>query len=152
MCTFTLSRTIWRPGARKIVVKADRAIAPVAEHGRRLAGPERAHAVDYAVVCPFATRPAQFDGILAEALALRDGEVAARPRRHQIPFASVQRADRRVSPPSTGFERAGLEASRSTTTISPLLIVRRIGGVFPFLPRSWLIVQCTAGFYIGGSS
>lgn len=78
----------------KLVTKADRAIAPVADGTvAGLLDQMRTHAIDYAVVCPIATRPAQFEGILAEALALRDGERGAEAARHLIPFASVHPAD-----------------------------------------------------------
>lgn len=78
----------------KLVEKGGHAIAPV---GTGTAAGLLAHmrraGLDRAVVCPIATSPAHFDGILAEALAIRDGQRGTDAARHLIPFASVHPAD-----------------------------------------------------------
>jgi hypothetical protein len=53
----------------------------------------RHESVDYAVVCPIATKPSQFDGILTESLAILGGGYGEPAARHLIPFASVHPSD-----------------------------------------------------------
>lgn len=49
--------------------------------------------IDRAVVCPIATKPALFDGILAQASALQVGAFGPQATTMLIPFASVHPAD-----------------------------------------------------------
>lgn len=79
---------------QKLIDKADNKISAVGDGTvDGLLKQMRAAAVDYAVVCPIATRPTQFAGILAEANALRSGELGVEAATHLIPFASVHPND-----------------------------------------------------------
>jgi predicted TIM-barrel fold metal-dependent hydrolase len=78
----TLTAKAWVP----VTPAADGTVGSLLESMRR-------DGVDYAVVCPIATKPSQFDVILREALAIRDGERGETAARHLIPFGSVHPAD-----------------------------------------------------------
>lgn len=79
-----------------LVEKAKGAIRPVGTGTLEcLTGQLAAAGVDRAVVCPIATKPSQFAGILAESLAIRDGERGEAAARRIVPFASVHPADDR---------------------------------------------------------
>ncbi len=79
---------------KKLVEKTGNFIAPAGDGTNAgLLDAMRRDGIDYAVVCPIATKPAQFDGILTEALAIRDGARGAAAALHLVPFASVHPED-----------------------------------------------------------
>lgn len=55
------------------------------------------YGIDRAVVSPIATKPNMFEGILHNALRIRDGEFGERAQRKLIPFASVHPLDPNVN-------------------------------------------------------
>ena len=135
----------------KLVAKADRAIAPVADGTvTGLLDQMRAHAIDYAVVCPIATRPAQFDGILAEALALRDGERGGEAARHLIPFASVHPADEARFAHLQQVAERGIRGIKIHPYYQPCVLdAPDMLEYFRCCRDLGLIVQCHCGFDIG---
>lgn len=135
----------------KLVAKADRAIAPVADGTvTGLLDQMRAHAIDYAVVCPIATRPAHFDGILAEALALRDGERGAEAARHLIPFASVHPADDARFAHLQQVAERGIRGIKIHPYYQPCVLdAPDMLEYFRCCRDLGLIVQCHCGFDIG---
>lgn len=106
--------------------------------------------VDYAVVCPVATRPAQFEGILSEARAYRDGGYGEEARRCLIPLASVHPADDRR------FEHLRQVAEHNLCGVkvhpyyqSFVLDAPEMLEYFRCCRDLGLIVQCHCGFDIG---
>ncbi|MDR2850418.1 MAG: amidohydrolase family protein, partial [Verrucomicrobiota bacterium] len=92
--THTFPDGIAARALEKLAAKAGHAIAPVSNGTvSDLLEQLQRDGVDKAVVCPIATKPSQFDGILAEALALRDGERGQAAAEHLVPLASVHPAD-----------------------------------------------------------
>lgn len=106
--------------------------------------------VDYAVVCPVATKPNHFEGILAEALMIRDGGRGEEARQHLIPFASVHPADAARVAHLTLVAKKGIKGVKlhpyyqSFTLDDPDMFeyyrcCRDLG----------LVIQCHCGFDIG---
>lgn len=79
---------------KKLVEKSGDRIHPVLDGTRAgLLAALAKSGVDRAVVCPIATKPTQFEGILKESLAIRDGAYGPEARQRIIPLASVHPAD-----------------------------------------------------------
>jgi predicted TIM-barrel fold metal-dependent hydrolase len=106
--------------------------------------------VDYAVVCPVATKPDQFGGILAEALNMREGKRGEDARRHLIPFASVHPSDDARFAHLAEIAKQGVLGVKlhpyyqSFTLDAPEML-----DYFRCCRDNGLIVQCHCGFDIG---
>lgn len=106
--------------------------------------------VDYAVVCPIATKPAQFDGILAEAIAIRDGMRGAEAARHLIPFASVHPDDEARFSRLTRIAECGIRGIKLHPYYQPCVLdAPEMLEYFHCCRDLNLIVQCHCGFDIG---
>jgi predicted TIM-barrel fold metal-dependent hydrolase len=136
---------------KKLVEKTGNFIAPAGDG--TVAGllcAMRRDGVDYAAVCPIATKPEQADGILAEALAIRDGERGASAARHLIPFASVHPADEACFAHLTRVAESGVRGIKlhpyyqSFVLDAPPLLE-----YFRCCRDLNLVVQCHCGFDIG---
>lgn len=110
----------------------------------------RRDGVEYAVVCPVATKPSQFEGILAEALAIRDGLRGVAAARHLIPFASVHPADEARFEHLKRVAESGIRGIKlhpyyqSCVLDAPSLLE-----YFRCCRDLNLVVQCHCGFDIG---
>jgi len=149
--THTFPDAIAERALKKLVEKTGHSIAPAGDGTvRDLLGQMRRDGVDYAVVCPVATKPEQFEGILAEALMLRDGARGEDAQRHLIPFASVHPADEARFAHLAAVAEKGIKGVKlhpyyqSFTLDAPDMLdyyrcCRDLG----------LVVQCHCGFDIG---
>lgn len=92
--THTFPDSLAKRALDSLIDRAQRRILPIgdATMGDLVAQLDR-DGMDRAVLCPIATRPDLFWGILKEALKIRDGEYGESIARHLIPFASVHPAD-----------------------------------------------------------
>ncbi len=136
---------------QKLANKTHPHIAPVADGtvSGLLAGMRR-DGVEYAVVCPIATKPAQFDGILAEAIALRDGVRGAEAARHVIPFASVHPDDEARFSRLTQVAERGIRGIKLHPYYQPCVLdAPEMLEYFHCCRDLNLIVQCHCGFDIG---
>ena len=136
---------------KKLVEKANNVIRPVSDGTvTGLLGDMRRDGVDYAVVCPIATKPSQFDGILAEALTIRDegrGKVAAQ---HLIPFASVHPSDEARFAHLTHVAKSGIRGIKLHPYYqSCYLDAPEMLEYFRCCRDLNLVVQCHCGFDIG---
>ena len=136
---------------KKLVEKTGNFIAPAGDGTiAGLLGAMRRDGVDYAAVCPIATKPAQADGILAEALAIRDGERGASAARHLIPFASVHPGDEACFAHLSRVADSGIRGIKlhpyyqSFVLDAPPLLE-----YFRCCRDLNLVVQCHCGFDIG---
>ena len=135
----------------KLAAKTGNVIAPVGNGTvAGLLEQMRAAQVDRAVVCPIATRPDQFDGILAESLALRGGERGEDAARHLVPFASVHPDD------GARFERlkrvaeSGIRGVKLHPYYQPCVLdAPDMLEYFRCCRDLGLVVQCHCGFDIG---
>ncbi len=110
----------------------------------------RSAAVDYAVVCPIATRPAQFSGILAAADALRSGERGAEAAAHLIPFASVHPADEARFAHLQQVAESGIRGIKLHPYYQPCVVDSpEMLEYFRCCRDLNLVVQCHCGFDIG---
>lgn len=131
--------------------KADNTIAPVSDGTLDgLLSDMRASGLDYAVICPIATKPPQFDIILAEAAAIRDGARGPEAARHLIPFASVHPADEaRFSRLREAAER-GIRGIKLHPYYQPCILDSAdMLEYFRCCRDLNLIVQCHCGFDVG---
>jgi len=136
---------------RNLCEKADNTITPVSDGTTAgLLADMRANGLDYAVTCPIATKPEQFDIILSEAEAIRDGARGAEAARHLIPFASVHPAD------EARFSRLGETAARGIRGVKLhpyyqpcVLDTPEMLEYFRCCRDLNLVVQCHCGFDVG---
>jgi predicted TIM-barrel fold metal-dependent hydrolase len=106
--------------------------------------------VDYAVVCPIATKPSQFDGLFREALALRDGAYGEEAARHLVPFASVHPADESRFARLTALADAGIRGIKLHPYYQAFVLDDPAMLEFFRCCRDLnLVVQCHCGFDIG---
>lgn len=106
--------------------------------------------VDYAVVCPIATKPSQFDGLFREALALRDGAYGEEAARHLVPFASVHPADESRFARLTALADAGIRGIKLHPYYQAFVLDDPAMLEFFRCCRDLaLIVQCHCGFDVG---
>lgn len=136
---------------QKLVDKADNRITTVGDGTvGGLLKQMRAAAVDYAVVCPIATRPAQFAGILAEADALRSGERGAEAAAHLIPFASVHPDDEARFSHLRQVAERGIRGIKLHPYYQPCVVdSSEMLEYFRCCRDLGLVVQCHCGFDIG---
>lgn len=136
---------------KKLVEKTNNFIAPAGDG--TIAGllkAMRRDGVDYAVVCPIATKPAQFDGILAEALAIRDGARGPEASRHLIPFASVHPDDEARFEHLSRVAQSGLCGVKLHPYYQPCVLdAPHLLEYFRCCRDLNLVVQCHCGFDIG---
>lgn len=149
--THTFPDAIAERALKKLVEKTGRVIAPSGDGTvRGLLDHMRRDGVDYAVVCPVATKPDQFGGILAEALKMRDGATGEEARLHLIPFASVHPADEARAAHLAEVARSGIKGVKlhpyyqSFTLDAPEML-----DYFRCCRDLGLVVQCHCGFDIG---
>jgi predicted TIM-barrel fold metal-dependent hydrolase len=131
-----------------------RAQAPITPVSGGTAGDLLAHmrrgGVDYAVVCPIATKPSQFDVILGEALAVLGGARGELARRHLIPFGSVHPSDGERAAKLARLAEAGVRGIKlhpyyqSFVLDSPDMLE-----FFRCCRDHGLVVQCHCGFDVG---
>jgi predicted TIM-barrel fold metal-dependent hydrolase len=135
----------------KLVDKAGRAIAPVADGTvSGLLAQMKTDGVDRAVVCPIATKPRQFDGILAEALALCDGARGEEAARRLIPFASVHPDDGARFDHLKRVAESGLRGVKLHPYYQPCVLdAPDMLEYFRCCRDLGLVVQCHCGFDIG---
>jgi predicted TIM-barrel fold metal-dependent hydrolase len=135
----------------KLAGRAGHAIEPVADG--TVAGLLRQlqeDGVDYAVVCPIATKPSQFEGILAEALALRGGERGEEAARHLIPFASVHPSDESRFDHLKQVAERGIKGIKLHPYYQPCVLdAPDMLDYFRCCRDLGLVVQCHCGFDIG---
>ena len=106
--------------------------------------------VDYAVICPIATKPSQFDGILQEALAIRDGMRGADAARHLIPFASVHPDDEARFAHLTQTAESGIRGVKLHPYYQTCVLdTPGMLEYFRCCCDLGLVVQCHCGFDIG---
>jgi len=134
-----------------LTAKTGNAIAPVAD-GTLSALLENLQrdGVDRAVVCPIATRPDLFEGLLREALALRDGERGKDAARRLIPFASVHPADEARFAHLQQVAERGIRGIKIHPYYQPCVLdAPDMLEYFRCCRDLGLIVQCHCGFDIG---
>ena len=149
--THTFPDAIAERALKKLVEKTNHLIAPAGDGTvRGLLDHMRRDGVDYAVLCPIATKPEQFEGILSESLAIRDGERGEAAQRHLIPFASVHPAD------EARFEHLAEIAKRGIKGIklhpyyqSFVLDAPEMLDYYRCCRDLGLVVQCHCGYDIG---
>jgi len=136
---------------KKLVEKCDHYVTPASDGTiQGLLADMRQMQVDYAVICPIATKPSQFGGILSEALAIRDGARGADAARHIHPFASVHPFD------EARFDHLAKVAENGIRGIklhpyyqSCVLDTPEMLEYFRCCRDLNLVVQCHCGFDIG---
>lgn len=110
----------------------------------------RADGVDYAVICPIATKPSQFEPILNDALAIRDGGYGESAARHLIPFASVHPADDARFAHLTRLAEAGIRGIKLHPYYQEFVLDAPEMLEFYRCCRDLsLVVQCHCGFDVG---
>ena len=110
----------------------------------------RADGVDYAVVCPIATKPAQFEAILNDALSIRDGGYGACAARHLVPFASVHPADEARFSHLTRLAEAGIRGIKLHPYYQEFVLdAPEMLEFFRCCRDLSLVVQCHCGFDVG---
>ena len=149
--THTFPDAIAERALKKLVEKTGHLITPAGDGTvKGLLGHMRRDGVDYAVVCPVATKPDQFSGILAEALKIRDGERGEDAQRHLVPFASVHPSDEARFSHLAEIARTGIKGIKlhpyyqSFTLDAPAML-----DYFRCCRDLGLVVQCHCGFDIG---
>lgn len=102
--------------------------------------------VAYAVSCPIATRPEQWEVILRGACAIREGALGARAQRHIVPFASVHPEDPHVLAHIDAIAAAGIKGVKFHPYYQDFsLASEAVVPMFRRIAAHGLIVQCHAG-------
>ena len=102
--------------------------------------------VDYAVSCPIATKPSQFDVIFHRALAIRDGAFGERARRMIVPFASVHPDDPDIKVHLKAIADAGIRGVKFHSYYQNFSLVEgRALRMFRIIADLGLVVQCHSG-------
>lgn len=149
--THTFPDAIAERALKKLVEKTGNTILPegdgtvggLLDHMRR-------DGVDYAVVCPVATKPDQFDGILAEALRIRDGACGEDAQRHLVPFASVHPGDGARAAHLAEVARRGIKGVKLHPYYQAFVLdAPDMLDYFRCCRDLGLVVQCHCGFDIG---
>lgn len=149
--THTFPDAIAERALKKLVEKAGHLITPAGDGTvRGLLDHMQRDGVDYAVVCPVATKPEQFEGILAEALRIRDGGCGEDAQCHLIPFASVHPSDDTRFAHLATVAKSGIKGVKlhpyyqSFTLDTPAML-----DYFRCCRDLGLVVQCHCGYDIG---
>lgn len=110
----------------------------------------RGAGVDYAVTCPVATKPSQFETLLVEALAIRDGGRGELAARHLIPFVSVHPADDARFAHLTRVAESGIRGIKLHPYYQSFVLdAPEMLEFFRCCRDLNLIVQCHCGFDVG---
>ncbi|MDD4102511.1 MAG: amidohydrolase family protein [Kiritimatiellae bacterium] len=131
--------------------KANNTITPIADGtlGGLLAE-MRASGLDYAVICPIATKPKQFTVIIEEAEAISKGERGAEAARHLIPFASVHPADEARFSRLREVAERGIRGVKLHPYYQPCILDSpEMLEYFRCCLDLNLVVQCHCGFDVG---
>ena len=149
--THTFPDAIAERALKKLVEKTGHLITPSGDGTvKGLLDHMRRDGVDYAAVCPVATKPDQFEGILAEALRIRDGGCGEHAQRHLVPFASVHPSDdarfaRLATVSKSGIKGVKLHPYYQSFTLdAPAML-----DYFRCCRDLGLVVQCHCGYDIG---
>ncbi len=106
--------------------------------------------IDRAVLCPIATRPEQFEGILAEAVALRSGVYGTAAAQALIPFASVHPSDAQWQEHLAKVAKSGIRGIKLHPYYQECVIDSpQMLDFFRYCRELELVVQCHCGFDIG---
>lgn len=106
--------------------------------------------IDFAVTCPIATKPNQFETILRSALAIRDGEHGREAARRIIPFASIHPVDEARFIHLQTIAESGVRGIKLHPYYQPCVIDSPAMLEFFRCCRDLrLVVQCHCGFDIG---
>ena len=112
----------------------------------------RADSVDYAVICPIATKPSHFEAILNDALAIRDGACGESAAHHLIPFASVHPADDTRFTHLRRLAEAGIRGIKLHPYYQEFVLdAPEMLEFFRCCRDLCLVVQCHCGFDVGYS-
>ena len=149
--THTFPDAIAARALEKLVGKTGNVIAPVGDGTvSGLLAQMREAGVDRAVLCPIATKPDQFEGILAESLAMRDGERGADAAQHLIPFASVHPDDESRFEHLKRVAESGIRGIKLHPYYQPCVLdAPNMLEYFRCCRDLGLVVQCHCGFDIG---
>lgn len=149
--THTFPDEIAARALEKLAGKAGNVIGPVGDGtGEGLLRHMQQDGVDRAVVCPIATKPSQFEGILAETLALRDGERGESAATHLIPFASVHPDDEQRFAHLKQVADSGIRGVKLHPYYQPCVLDSPgMLEYFRCCRDLGLVVQCHCGFDIG---
>jgi len=106
--------------------------------------------VDKAVMCPIATKPAQFDVILRRSVRILSGEAGERAQRKIIPFASVHPKDPDWSRHLDEIARAGIRGVKFHPYYQDFSLEDpSVWPIFRKIAELGLVVQCHAGRDLG---
>lgn len=102
--------------------------------------------VDCGVRCPIATKPAHFDLILRQAVALRDGAYGERARRMLVPFASVHPRDPDVRRHLEAIAAAGIRGVKFHSYYQDFSLADpSVWPMFETIAALGLVVECHSG-------
>lgn len=106
--------------------------------------------IDKSVICPIATRPGMFDGILREAVRIRDGERGEKARERIIPFASVHPLDPHAMEQLDLIAAAGLKGVKFHCFFQEFSLAdKEVWPIFEKIADLGLVVQCHCGADVG---
>ena len=102
--------------------------------------------VDHAVMCPIATKPSQFDVILARSKAILSGELGERARRRLIPFGSVHPRDPDVMRHLEQIAEAGIRGVKFHSYYQDFSLADpSVWPMFAKIAELGLVVECHSG-------
>lgn len=106
--------------------------------------------VDRAVMCPIATKPAQFNVILRTALQILHGELGERARRRIIPFASVHPKDPELVSHLRAISASGIRGVKFHPYYQDFSLADpAVWPMFRSIADLGLVVECHAGHDLG---
>ncbi len=106
--------------------------------------------VDKAVLCQIATKPTQFEVLMRNARAIREGRLGERAQRMIIPFLSIHPADRAYKAhleqvAAEGFKGVKLHPYYQNFSLSD----PRAFPIFEVIASLGLVVECHCGYDVG---
>lgn len=136
---------------KKLVEKTNHTIAAVSDGTLSgLLDQMRKSHVDASVLCPIATRPEQWEGILNEACAIREGAYGAEARAHLIPLSSVHPADPLAETHLKQVAERGIVGIKLHPYYQEFVLdAPEMLRVFACCRDLDLVVQCHCGYDIG---
>ncbi len=106
--------------------------------------------VDKAVLCQIATKPTQFDVLMANARAIRDGAMGERARRMIVPFLSVHPSDPFFAAHLEEVAREGFKGVKLHPYYQDFSLADpRVWPMFRVIASLGLVVQCHCGYDVG---
>lgn len=136
---------------KKLVEKTQNTIAAVSDG--TLSGllvQMRKSQVDASVLCPIATRPEQWEGILNEACAIREGAYGIEAQTHVIPLSSVHPADEQAEAHLTCVAERGIVGIKLHPYYQEFVLdAPEMIRFFACCRDLDLVVQCHCGYDIG---